>query len=301
LRQIAKETASAFNPRAKIVAHHANIKDAKFSVSYFSQFDIVFNALDNMDARRHVNRMCLFAGVPLIESGTTGFHGQVQVIKKGEYQCYDCLYKEPPKSFPVCTIRSTPSQSIHCIVWAKSYLFTEIFGTSEDEMPELDMAEDVQNAQEMAELRRETNELSKIRESMGSKEFTKAVFDKVFNHDVVRLRSMEDAWKNRKPPEPLEYEKLADAAKDLNATLAAASDQIVWTTEQNFAVFADSLERLSNRIVSLRTKTNGSSAPAILTFDKDDTDILDFVAASANLRSSIFSIPMKSKFDIKRK
>jgi ubiquitin-like 1-activating enzyme E1 B len=35
-----------------------------------------------MDARRHVNRMCLFADVVLIDSGTTGYLGQVQVIKK---------------------------------------------------------------------------------------------------------------------------------------------------------------------------------------------------------------------------
>ena len=33
-----------------------------------------------LDARRHVNRMCLAADVPLIESGTTGFQGQVQPI-----------------------------------------------------------------------------------------------------------------------------------------------------------------------------------------------------------------------------
>lgn len=105
----------------------------------------MFNALDNLDARRYVNRMCLAADVPLIESGTTGFNGQVQVIKKvrrvlirynahdgdtwfandhqSKTECYDCNSKEVPKSFPVCTIRSTPSQPIHCIVWAKSYLF----------------------------------------------------------------------------------------------------------------------------------------------------------------------------------
>lgn len=33
-----------------------------------------------LDARRHVNKMCLTAGVPLIESGTAGFAGQVQPI-----------------------------------------------------------------------------------------------------------------------------------------------------------------------------------------------------------------------------
>ena len=136
--------AHKFQPRAKLEAYHANIKDSQFNVDWFGSFDVVFNALDNLDARRYVNRMCLAADVPLIESGTPGFNGQVQVIKKvgimrcdtmrgalcgladnsqGQTECYDCNSKEVPKSFPVCTIRSTPSQPIHCIVWAKSYLF----------------------------------------------------------------------------------------------------------------------------------------------------------------------------------
>lgn len=81
-RQVAKESASKFSRSAKLEAYSKDIKDPQFSVSWFSQFVIVFNALDNLDARRHVNRMCLMANVPLIESGTTGFDGQVQVIKK---------------------------------------------------------------------------------------------------------------------------------------------------------------------------------------------------------------------------
>jgi molybdopterin/thiamine biosynthesis adenylyltransferase len=35
--------------------------------------------------------MCLAANVPLIESGTTGFNGQVQVIKKVRDISRDCL------------------------------------------------------------------------------------------------------------------------------------------------------------------------------------------------------------------
>ncbi|KAM3082440.1 E1 ubiquitin-activating protein uba2 [Clarireedia jacksonii] len=119
---VAKEAAHRFNPKVKLEAHHANIKDAQFNVDWFKGFTMVFNALDNLEARRHVNKMCLAADIPLIESGTTGFNGQVQVIKKGQTACYDCTTKETPKTFPVCTIRSTPSQPIHCIVWGKSYL-----------------------------------------------------------------------------------------------------------------------------------------------------------------------------------
>jgi len=53
------------------------VKNPDFNVDFFKQFNVVLNGLDNVDARRHVNRLCLAAGVPLIESGTTGFLGQV--------------------------------------------------------------------------------------------------------------------------------------------------------------------------------------------------------------------------------
>jgi ubiquitin-like 1-activating enzyme E1 B len=56
--------------------------DAQFNVEWFKTFEIVFNALDNIAARSHVNKMCIAADVPLVESGTTGFKGQVQIIKK---------------------------------------------------------------------------------------------------------------------------------------------------------------------------------------------------------------------------
>lgn len=51
-----------------------------YGVSYFKQFQIVMNALDNRVARNHVNRMCLAANVPLIETGTAGYAGQVRPI-----------------------------------------------------------------------------------------------------------------------------------------------------------------------------------------------------------------------------
>ncbi|OCL14106.1 ubiquitin-activating enzyme E1 3 [Glonium stellatum] len=296
---VAKESAGKFNPNVKIEAHHANIKDPQFNVQWFKSFAIVFNALDNLEARRHVNKMCLAADVPLIESGTTGFNGQVQVIKKGQTECYDCNVKETPKSFPVCTIRSTPSQPIHCIVWGKSYLFTEIFGTSEDDAPELDHTEDSENAKELEKLRQESQALKRIRESMGSEEFPRMVFEKVFKEDIERLRSMEGMWNTRKPPEPLDYDEISQKALGVGSAIAQR-DQIVWTLAENFAVFIDSLRRLSSRLEELRANGETGNAPPILTFDKDDADTLDFVAASANLRSYIFGIETRSKFDIKQ-
>ncbi|KAI9787154.1 MAG: E1 ubiquitin-activating protein uba2 [Geoglossum umbratile] len=296
---VAKEVAGKFNPNVKLEAYHANIKDSAFNVDWFQSFTLVFNALDNLDARRHVNKMCLAAGVPLIESGTTGFNGQVQVIKKGRTECYDCNPKETPKTFPVCTIRSTPSQPIHCIVWAKSYLFTEIFGTSEDDAPELDHSEDAENSEEIEKLRQEAQALKRIRQSMGSPDFPKKIFEKIFVEDILRLRSMEDVWKSRRAPEPLDFDNVSQQASGVDASVAQ-KDQSIWSIQENFAVFTDSLWRLSTRFQEAQAGVVNGDASPVLTFDKDDDDTLDFVAASANLRSLIFGIETKSKFDIKQ-
>jgi ubiquitin-like 1-activating enzyme E1 B len=40
---------------------------------------------------------------------------------------------------------------------------------------------------------------------------------------------------------------------------------------------------------------------AILSFDKDDEDAMNFVTATSNLRAHIFAIPTKSLFDVKCK
>lgn len=141
---VAARTAAAFNPSVHIEPICANIKDECFDADWFAGFDVVMSALDNADARKHINRMALAAGVPIVESGTQGYFGQVQPIVKvrlrmrveraagadmvlrtaqDRTECFECMAKSAQqKTYPVCTIRSTPSQPIHCIVWAKSYL-----------------------------------------------------------------------------------------------------------------------------------------------------------------------------------
>lgn len=79
---VAARTAAAFNPSVHIDPICANIKEDRFDVDWFAGFDVVMSALDNTDARKHINRMALAAGVPIVESGTQGYFGQVQPIVK---------------------------------------------------------------------------------------------------------------------------------------------------------------------------------------------------------------------------
>ena len=133
--EVAREAVLGFPHDAlDITAQHGNIKSKDFDLEFFKRFDIVLNALDNVDARRHVNRVCLAAEIPLVESGTQGYLGQVRAIIKGKTQCYECNPPTPQKTYPVCTIRNHPDKPIHCIVWAKELLLKKLFGGEETDL-----------------------------------------------------------------------------------------------------------------------------------------------------------------------
>ena len=70
---VAAEAIRAFQPNVHIEAEMADVTQAKYDVDFFRSFDLVLNGLDNLEARRHVNKMCLYARVPLVESGTAGY------------------------------------------------------------------------------------------------------------------------------------------------------------------------------------------------------------------------------------
>lgn len=143
------------------------------------------NALDNVDARQHVNRCCInfgalghthtqytrcdalpttrVAGITLVESGTEGYLGQTQVIRKGFSECYACTPKPVPRTFAICTIRTTPEKPIHCVVYAREYLFPLFFG------PAGEGGEEAARFKAAAECGAE------------------AVFEEVFEHNVLIL------------------------------------------------------------------------------------------------------------------
>ncbi|ODV96165.1 hypothetical protein PACTADRAFT_33346 [Pachysolen tannophilus NRRL Y-2460] len=272
-------------------SYHGSIMDTiMFPLEWFDQFDIIFNALDNLEARNYVNKIALFLKRPLMESGTTGFKGQVQPIFPYKSECFDCIAKETPKTFPVCTIRSTPSKPIHSITWAKNFLFLQLFG--EDVKEDLNPNDlDTDDKQEIDALLRENNELwelkALIKESKQDNiDYIYKIINKIFNVDIQRLLSIDSLWTIRTKPKPLDYENYKI---DLNVQ---DDDQKLWNVEENLSILIKSIKSLSKRYVL----NNFEAIP----FDKDDKDTLNFVVASSNLRSFIFNIPTKTKFDIKQ-
>lgn len=276
---VAKEACEALVSNCNITAHHGSVFENRFNKTYFAQFDLVLNALDNLAARRHVNRLCIASNTTLIESGTAGYLGQVHPIVRGEVECYDCQPKPTRKTYPACTIRNTPTEPVHCIVWAK-YLYNQLFGeedADQDVSPENQEDEDKEN-------RAETEEKVKISTRQWVEENNydpKLVFEKLFKTDVEYLLSMENLWKNRRKPQVLEH-----VEKD-SSTLGLRE---VPSLNKLVHIFEDSVQKI---------KKQKESSEQPLVWDKDDAEALAFVVACANLRAMVFNIPLKSTWDVK--
>ena len=281
---VAKESALKMCPQAQIVALHDTIFNQDYNIQYFKKFDIVLNALDNVAARKHVNRMCLAADIPLVESGSSGYLGQTQLIKKNVSQCYECQPTPRQKTFPGCTIRNTPSQLIHCVVWAK-YLFNQLFGEEDadkDVAPDQEDEENKSNGDSTQPIKRvNTREWAKENNFDGE-----AVFNKLFYKDVQYLLSMKNLWKTRRPPTPMKWRESVD--KEMNVD--GIDVQKLLTTEENMALFYQSIYHLKNKL---------SPENEVLYWDKDDKHAMNFTSAAANIRAEIFGIEGKSQFNLK--
>lgn len=252
------------------------------------------NALDNKEARNHVNRMCLICDVPLIESGTAGYNGQVELIKSGVSQCYECLPKAAQKTYPGCTIRNTPTEPIHCIVWAK-HLYNQLFGeynADEDVSPDsADPDADPEATDENLEKNKGNIQRISTRQWAKSVNYDpEQLFNKFFCDDITYLLSMSNLWKTRTPPTPAKFK---EGVTTLEITeMKELHDQTVWSMIDYTKMFEKSVNNIREQYSDLADGDN-------LVWDKDDSDAMDFVAAAANIRANIFTIPLKSRFDIK--
>lgn len=275
---VAAAAIKKFRPDMNIIAEMSNIMLPEYDVKFFKSFDIVLNGLDNIEARRHVNKMCLCAQVPLVESGTAGYLGQVTVHLGLKTECFDCQPKPTQKSFAVCTIRRTPEKPIHCIVWSKEVAFQGLFGDGD-----------------LADI---GDHLAYEKDSIDPKEYARIVFKTLFHDNINGLlteveQSEEDVWKGRDPPKPLdvEGELKDDIEKGLDPSWSSPIDQHrVLDVHESTQMFVHAIYT----ILTQRANSIGS-----LEFDKDDDDVMQFVAAASNLRSLCYGIAPQSFFQAK--
>ncbi|UKK00087.1 ubiquitin-activating enzyme E1 [Theileria orientalis] len=311
--EVARERALEINPESKIECLVCDVNTWK--PNDMLKYDVVLNALDNVKARSHINYCCVQSGVPLIESGSTGYNGQVYPILKDVTKCYDCEPLPKTTAIPVCSIRQIPDKPTHCIAWARM-LYQLLFGTPDNNnlltdlsVPTLPPAENL-------------NEASVV-------EYINRIFNFLFNSEVESLLKMEKVWKERDPPKPLKHEfKMktnqeekvgVSEYKELRGKRRSSkSERSNWSKAMKtneglkvkvvasdsapkgnkFAVLEldelyDQFERSITEILLKNSHILGSA-----TFSKDDEVAVEFVSASANIRMHNFGIKPLSTWEV---
>lgn len=185
-----------------------------------------------------------------------------------------------------------PTSLVHCIVWAKEFLLANLFGEAVEEpsYPE-DIDPDL-----LASLKMETEAFADLRRMAreGEDAYARTVAHKVFNQDIQKLAELPDLWEHKQPPTPLNVDAGLRREDLADPPVARADDHCLWTVPEWLRVFEESID-------ALRRRAHGQEGGAVVPvyFDKDDESVMDFVAAAANLRASIFGLPMASRFHLK--
>ncbi|XP_033109531.1 ubiquitin-like modifier-activating enzyme 1 [Anneissia japonica] len=118
----AASAAKKMNPSFNIVPHQNRVgpeTESVYNDDFFESLDGVANALDNVDARMYMDRRCVFYRKSLLESGTLGTKGNVQVVLPSLTESYASSQDPPEKSIPICTLKNFPNAIEHTLQWAR--------------------------------------------------------------------------------------------------------------------------------------------------------------------------------------
>ena len=250
-----------------------------FTDSFFNQFKIIVNALDNIEARNFVNKVAIKLNIPLINGGTEGYIGTVRWHIRNKTPCYECYPKVTNKSIPVCSIRDRPQKIEHCVGWGKT-LFEQIFNNINKDLADYsylnyktnvcDLIENLfdKEINKIKELQNEgnTTSINLIKDISLKKYFTA---DELSNLDQLALK---------------EYQQ--DESNVLSQYDIPTNSNI----KHLLLLFYHSYCKLQEKMKQTE----------IINFNKSDKDIIYFIYSSSNLRCYNFTIPFESRFKIEQ-
>lgn len=126
--QVAAEKAMKMNPCVKIESRLNKVgieTENIFDTKFYSNINLIVNALDNVHARNYMDQQAINYNLPLLESGTLGLKGNVQVIIPNLTESYQSSIDQAEESIPVCTLKNFPYEIAHCIQFAREQFESE--------------------------------------------------------------------------------------------------------------------------------------------------------------------------------
>lgn len=127
--RVAAAAVKKMNPLVNIKYHETRVgieTENVYDDAFFERLSGVANALDNVEARNYMDRRCVYYRLPLLESGTLGTMGNIQVIVPFLTESYSSSQDPPERSIPICTLKNFPNAIEHTLQWARD-MFEGIF------------------------------------------------------------------------------------------------------------------------------------------------------------------------------
>ncbi|CAD8207678.1 unnamed protein product [Paramecium octaurelia] len=223
--QTAAAAAIQINPllKGKLIARMDKVHEQTeniFHDQFFEQLSLVANALDNVQARRYVDRRCVKAKIPLLESGTLGPKGHVQCIIPFQTESYNSM-QDPVEEgeIPYCTLKMFPEETFHCIEFARDK-FNKLFSLKPKLAQNIieNQSFNPQNPEEIKQLKSTIKLLqqapTKLEDCI---QWAKNKFQKYFINDIKQLlytypvdaktKDGQPFWKlPKRPPKCLNYD-----------------------------------------------------------------------------------------------
>ncbi|XP_053205486.1 ubiquitin-like modifier-activating enzyme 1 isoform X2 [Panonychus citri] len=120
--EVAAKAVKVMNPQINILPHQNRVcpeTEKVYSDEFYENLDGVLNALDNVEARIYMDRRCVYYRKPLIDAGTLGTAGNVQVVIPFMTEAYSSSQDPAEKSIPICTLKNFPNAIEHTLQWAR--------------------------------------------------------------------------------------------------------------------------------------------------------------------------------------
>lgn len=227
----AATTVLEINPDLKIEPQQYKVcpqtEELTYPDAFFEYQDLIVNALDNVEARRYVDSRCVTNQRPLLESGTMGTKGHVQVIVPHLTESYASQRDPVDEDVPYCTLKSFPATIEHCIQWArdkfessfvqKPNMFNKFWSTNgdvQDVIKKLLGGSNLDGCVQVSKILH--NRCTDWRDSV---KIARLKFEKYFNHRAKQLlhhfpldTKLQDGslfWQSpKRPPAPQEFDML---------------------------------------------------------------------------------------------
>jgi len=213
---VAKREALKINKEINIKDYQLLVDESTrdiFDDEFFEKQDLLIGAVDNIIARKLIDKKSTFYKKIFIDSGTKGTYANSDIYYPDKTVCFNDAEIIENNEIASCTLKNFPTKIEHCIKFAKN-VFLEIFQQSigniklmlEDEEQFKNIIKEISDSLELflsIEIYKNIINIANKRTKNSIIKFAIFIFNFYFKYNIkLLLRELKESFNN--PPTPLE-------------------------------------------------------------------------------------------------